>query len=251
MSWNATAQNLRDCNDDVNSDSIGECALDNFNDGSAFPSSEQIQQLQAQSTSMTVLNNADCIDNFKNQEATLYKSVLFVTNNTDYNSSVLDIYPSGAISTLVNPGKFAKAPRNMAISFNVSTNSTLAHVDYCLAESTSPECTLKFNQTIMIVVMVCNVLKIFSFFATLRVCTTPLVTIGDAIASFLWLPDTATVGYGAVGVNEIHSLRTRTYGDRPGQYIKVRNNNQLPWEQRIYGWYRASSGRRWFLAMVL
>ncbi|KAI9794275.1 MAG: hypothetical protein M1833_000418 [Piccolia ochrophora] len=68
-------------------------------------------------------------------------------------------------------------------------------VDYCLSEAIAEKCKLHFSFDIVAVVIVCNVLKLVAM--CLIVWKPPkgsLVTIGDAMASFLQIPDQHTSG---------------------------------------------------------
>jgi hypothetical protein len=59
-------------------------------------------------------------------------------------------------------------------------------VDYCLSESGEPHCKLHFESSIAITVIVLNVLKaLLMFYIAFGVHEEPLLTIGDAVASFL------------------------------------------------------------------
>lgn len=62
-------------------------------------------------------------------------------------------------------------------------------VDYCLSSSVKERCKLQFSLTILIVVIVCNFIKTFCMLLMLgSQQSPPLVTLGDAIASFLEFP---------------------------------------------------------------
>ncbi|KAF2206225.1 hypothetical protein CERZMDRAFT_53632 [Cercospora zeae-maydis SCOH1-5] len=59
-------------------------------------------------------------------------------------------------------------------------------IDYCLAIVSAPKCQLQFTVQILIAVVVCNAIKsVFMLVALFSHKDAPLVTIGDAIASFL------------------------------------------------------------------
>jgi hypothetical protein len=83
---------------------------------------------------------------------------------------------------------------------NENTKTGNATVKYCLAERTNPSCHLGVSPPILAVVAVCNLIKLLAFLCTLCLGTNtpdrtkPLVTTGDAIASFLQTPDPHTQG---------------------------------------------------------
>lgn len=64
-------------------------------------------------------------------------------------------------------------------------------IEYCLAEKPKGHCTLGISPPILVTVLICNVIKISCFVATLWIGGSmyPLVTNGDAVESFLLQSD--------------------------------------------------------------
>ncbi|KAL2857608.1 hypothetical protein BJX68DRAFT_263170 [Aspergillus pseudodeflectus] len=72
-------------------------------------------------------------------------------------------------------------------------------VDYCLVEETPQKCTLEYSLTLSIVVLVTNGVKIAVISGTiLSLRANPLLTLGDAVASFLSVPDERSRGMGLI-----------------------------------------------------
>ncbi|KAL4860499.1 hypothetical protein BDV12DRAFT_204986 [Aspergillus spectabilis] len=72
-------------------------------------------------------------------------------------------------------------------------------IDYCLVEETPEKCTLEYSLTLSIVVLVTNGVKIAVILGTiLSLRSNPLLTLGDAVASFLSVPDEASRGMGLI-----------------------------------------------------
>ncbi|KAL2807889.1 hypothetical protein BJX63DRAFT_410906 [Aspergillus granulosus] len=68
-------------------------------------------------------------------------------------------------------------------------------VDYCLVEETPEKCTLEYSLPLLIVVLATNLVKIAIIVLTiLSLRANPLLTLGDAIASFLSIPDDSSRG---------------------------------------------------------
>jgi len=68
-------------------------------------------------------------------------------------------------------------------------------VEYCLSEQVLDQCRLQFAVPIMVVVLCCNFAKLVCMVVTIWKCkATAIVTLGDALASFLAKPDSHTVG---------------------------------------------------------
>jgi len=68
-------------------------------------------------------------------------------------------------------------------------------VDYCLSQQVQDQCRLQFAVPIMVVVLICNFVKLIAMTVTLWKCREPtLVTLGDALDTLLQRPDPHTVG---------------------------------------------------------
>ena len=66
-------------------------------------------------------------------------------------------------------------------------------VDHCFSWKTAETCQLQFSLPIMIIVMICNLTKTVCMLLTIHHrFATPLLTLGDAVASFLERPDIYT-----------------------------------------------------------
>ncbi|XMA11573.1 hypothetical protein WAI453_004364 [Rhynchosporium graminicola] len=68
-------------------------------------------------------------------------------------------------------------------------------VEYCLSQKVEDQCRLQFAVPIMIAVLTCNFVKLLCMVVTIWICREPtLVTLGDALSSFLEIPDQNTAG---------------------------------------------------------
>jgi hypothetical protein len=66
---------------------------------------------------------------------------------------------------------------------------------YCMSEMMEGKCSLNFSLAIAVVVMICNVVKIFCMsYVAWGIKDSPLITVGDAVASFLRRTDSTTRG---------------------------------------------------------
>ncbi|KAH7551297.1 hypothetical protein BM1_09613 [Bipolaris maydis] len=66
-------------------------------------------------------------------------------------------------------------------------------VSFCLSETAPSRCKVRFNSTILVIVTVVNFLKaILMFYIVFKPFDQPLLTMGDAVASFLDDPDPST-----------------------------------------------------------
>ena len=90
--------------------------------------------------------------------------------------------------TCIHPYSYT-CPNSTANYFQISTFP----IDYCLSRTKVENCQLQFSLPIMIIVIICNLTKAVCMLLTLRHrFATPLLTLGDAVASFLKRPDTYT-----------------------------------------------------------
>jgi hypothetical protein len=77
--------------------------------------------------------------------------------------------------------------------------------DHCLSEVVPDECRLQFSIPIMCIVILCNLTKLICILLTLLRKEVTLLTLGDAIASFLEYPDPTTRGMCTVSMKDIKS----------------------------------------------
>ena len=119
------------------------------------------------------------------------------------------------------------------------TNPGLSYIDYCLSQPVAEHCKLQFSVTIMIVVIICNMIKTVCMTTiSWKQDTEPLVTLGDAIASFLDRPDAITKQNCMAG-------RTRFEKSRYWGLLLSR------WDPKRFRWFRAASRRRWIVCNIL
>jgi hypothetical protein len=77
-------------------------------------------------------------------------------------------------------------------------------IDYCLSEKSDPSCKVQFILAIAIVVTILNFFKvILIFYTALGTKENPLLTMGDAVASFLEQKDETTKGMCLLSVRDV------------------------------------------------
>lgn len=110
---------------------------------------------------------------------------------------------------------------------------------YCLVEETAEHCELNFSIPMMVVVIVCNAIKAVVMVTALMLLKTPtIVTVGDAIATFIENPDPTTEGMCLATKSDVTSERWRL--KRP-----------IPWVSTQHYWFRAASWTRWTVCNLL
>ena len=170
------------------------------------------QALQAELPQMQRLENAACIQAYGQADISDWGDLLLVTDgdvpsdlNFDNDSLVDLIYPG--FSPVVVPwawmcGYETDGPPPPP-GFQCHIKHLLANpaawslnnhsIDYCLAQRTPEDCELDFSFHLILVVIICNLVKLIAVGIAMFSLNPPsLNTIGDAIASFLAVPDPYT-----------------------------------------------------------
>jgi hypothetical protein len=128
-------------------------------------------------------------------------------------------------------------------------------IDYCLSERVEEHCKLQFLVQVMAAVIICNLLKVLCMFLTVwKYKTETLVTVGDAIASFLDKPDPTTEGRCLSSKEDF--VRGPWAWGRRSNWNAVRILSDSPgapqvWNPSVQRWWRAASLKRWISTMTL
>lgn len=119
-------------------------------------------------------------------------------------------------------------------SCNIRITSTLP-VKYCLGQRVPEACQVGMLPGVLIAVLICNFIKIACLFWIARGMNfEPLVTIGDALLSFLQSPDSTTVDKGPFSTKMISN---------PGSGVV--------WTGKPLNGFHAASKRRWIFSSIL
>lgn len=186
----------------------------NFTQGAPLSSLQQARARFAslQKAQLTPMENHECIATYSSQFQSFHRSVLLIVNENDLNErvrngSVRVTHPPILWMAFSSP-EFMPSyswicsqqggtdeyqfcditrTRNNASTWEVRG----IRIDGCLVERSPPvKCRLNFNSSLLIVVIIANAFKLGAMGVTLWKFNEPrLVTIGDAVASFLDRPD--------------------------------------------------------------
>ncbi|KAI4197238.1 MAG: hypothetical protein LQ350_006069 [Teloschistes chrysophthalmus] len=111
-------------------------------------------------------------------------------------------------------------------------------VEYCLSHQVEERCRLQFSPALLIIVVICNAIKASCMFLMIyQRDSEPLVTLGDAMASFLDEPD-PTTRENCLATKYHFVNRAWTKGPRR-------------WESQEHRWFKAASRKRWLFCNVL
>lgn len=130
--------------------------------------------------------------------------------------------------------------------------------EYCLSETVSGSdgvCGYYFNIAIIVVVLICNIGKLAAVsYVAFGTFPDPLITIGDAAASFLEAPDTTTGGMCLFGREDIVAAGKRTScTDFVPRWPNYQSSKKFPkdWQPIKRRWFNAASMKRWSWCLVL
>ena len=228
---------------------------------------ELLQDYQNNQTSLVKLENKECVEVYTAPIISTNSDLILVSTYSGSNNSVLyydysqdsqlllDSYPTfGGCSFPVlrncDPSTVIANGQNWSIdvadiqgetSYIIPVDPPVneTSIQYCLSKRVEEHCKLQFSLVIMIVVIICNLIKtICMSIIAWKQDSEPLVTLGDAIASFLDRPDVTTEGNCIVGKNRFEQSRN-------WRLLLSR------WDPKRLRWFRAASQRRWLVCNIL
>ena len=223
-----------------------------------------VLQQKAQNGTLTKLNKEDCIKAYSQDYVTDRTHVILVathnstvTLDTQHGSPGL-IYSSDTMNNAnlfgrgcdIDPYPWICPPvegdpecplpckyRLDSVFDNINKWEALGvDIDYCLSNEEPSRCELQFSRTITSIVIAANIVKIFIIcglaFGPIKA---PLATVGDAIASFLAIPD-KTTSRRCLAVQ-------KDFTKAPGGGFKPTPARQ--WSALRPRWFSAASKKRW------
>ena len=137
--------------------------------------------------------------------------------------------------------------------FNVICEWTIqmrGPIKYCLSEKTEPRCKIQWSIPIAALVTVLNLLKAcLMFYTAFYIDEEPLMTMGDAVASFLNNEDPSTVNRCILSSKDLDNTKGRRNGHRAGHTMGQTKPSFPPagprqWIGRRYRWRHATSKAR-------
>lgn len=135
-------------------------------------------------------------------------------------------------------------PSNPFKEYRSSAEERLITFDYCLSERIDEKCQLYFSPPICLVVILCNVVKVICMFLTIHSNKKRiLLTVGDAISSFLSKPDITTQGECLLSASKINSR----YPSKTS-FFQKNDTNILPRRKR---WAQVISSMYWMAMIAL
>ena len=184
------------------------------------------------------LSARECIEAYQNPfTISKYQDVLVVSPWSNATNSLLGLYPSSYTNRGAQWGYECIGNEDECRSHQAATGTGIA-IEYCLVQEVNEDCMLQFSLPIMLIVMTCNLIKTVSMVLVfLGDGSRPLMTVGDAIASFLNEPDPATKN---ICLADKYFFRKNPWQERT-----------LSWKSKRHRWFRAASITRWLACYVL
>ena len=223
-------------------------------------------QTFANNQSLRTMSAHECVQNFAQLIVTNYSSVVLVTTTSRPEHEILNAdrqtltLPPGSssgsmiwICSATNGDCNSVENQQQNVTWSVPTPSGDAPnsppgysiVDRCLAKEDLERCSVLFSRPLMIAVIICNVGKIACFVITLALLNfQPLITVGDAVASYLSRPDPNTTGLGPISCVDVREGRWRRKDGSLGLYSSVRPNAGY-WSGDVHRWCKCHTLHGW------
>ncbi|KAJ5520793.1 hypothetical protein N7463_001246 [Penicillium fimorum] len=217
------------------------------------------------------LQASECVDGFAQTFQKAYSKVLLVTDDVKGNDSYAYIYTNpvfnpheykvGSVGPYdwLCPGGLGRPDFNCNISSIPDIKSHITgntwtisgyKIDYCLVEELPQRCKLQYSFTTTMIVIIFNIGKagiLFYIWFHTPDTDTPILTIGDAIATFLRRPDWCTEGGCLLSHDNVRHLRDASPGAFKNRLLKETG----PFSEKRRRWGSAPSTRRWKFSIFL
>ena len=191
------------------------------------------------------VTNEDCIARYSKKITSGVGNLWAVTSNTNLIGKPVDVASGQIIFTrsCQNPTdcKYGGIAKSNTSSWTYDSQP----INYCLSEPVPERCTLQYSLYILIAVVICNAVKVLVMLITFwKQKAETLVTLGDAVASYLDDHDPTTRG------QCLSTKRDVTKG------LKSRNSGiglvpgPKEFQPKRHFWFAAPSAKRWLSTII-
>ena len=210
------------------------------------------ERLQSDPARLDKLDNKACIEEYSKEIMSTRSNLLLVSSHENDTNSILamwhNVSPNFGESGVYHPPWVCDLPEEFYTGHHPECNPGKIAADastwtmggrpiqYCLSEPVEEHCKLQFSVGIMIIVIICNAIKMAVMGHVAWTQPSNLVTVGDAIASFLDKPDPTTTGSCLAGKEH---------------FQKSWQSKAMHWEPRAHYWFHAASKKRWLTCNTL
>lgn len=239
---------------------------------------ERLEYLQAHLPSLQNLDKEACLREYRKDFIT-DRGDLLVVSSASSNTPLLRFWSAGYLDGPYSGGclpyawacmSHAPGPVNIGHECDVRSEDWKIDglpVEYCLSKPAEESWELHFSLAIVIAVLACNFIKVLCMgLVGWMPSSTPLLTLGDAIASFLSERDPTTANNCLVSRYRFQRRNSRPFlvsirCDKATAKISLNitsQHQQRGWDEAIrtrkaksYFWVNAASRGRWLLCSVL
>ena len=221
--------------------------------------SQKIKDMQLASENFTKLENEDCSLEFSRPFVSDWAALILVLNTTDqggvyrvaqsasekgFNTNPFFCGESKGIADCDKAGNLngmnswhwhelacdQKKHSSNPYYCGVQAENDYTVLQYCLAQPAVQSCRVEVSLILLFIVIFCNAVKVMCLFLVLWLPSfQPLITMGDAIATFLACPDSTTSLKGAL-------IHHKSESDTPTAPY---------WRPTRIRWFRSVDGSRW------
>ncbi|KIK53463.1 hypothetical protein GYMLUDRAFT_178948 [Collybiopsis luxurians FD-317 M1] len=212
-------------------------------------------------SSWEILSPADCLTAYANDFVSSWNTVIPVVGDYISNGSLIALaglpfsekssdWICSGIDNFLSSEKLCSSVwsnidrsnwKLLVYSYS-STSAQTFPVNYCISQPVVPNCQLNFNLPLLAIVIVFNVIKVICIsFVAMKIKDDPLVTIGDAIASFIDNPDPHTKSMCLASRSHFNTqIGDQRFSPRCVEY-----------QPRRLKWMNAASRQHWVLTVCL
>ena len=203
-----------------------------------------------------VISNTFRFDNQKPNTSDFYNWICDTSDgNTRYGLDALEMGPSYPCSLKVSKIR-AHSDRWRSNGWDIK---------YCLSEPVKGKCSLNFTLSIVVIVIICNVGKsLLMFLVAFGIKDNPLITIGDAVDSFLNSNDPTTNEMCLISKDTIKTKECEHYhrglidfneeafSGKMGHSLSIDGKaDPIKYQPSVKRWFNAASGPRWWGCALL
>ncbi|MCJ1283445.1 hypothetical protein MMC26_002774 [Xylographa opegraphella] len=220
----------------------------------------------ALSGSLQYLDKTDCINSYAQDYLSTRSNLLLVLSTSSNNASAAKVVNAWEHYNLVVYQNTGCAPdayswicgdeclvpcqyRLQNVLSNVNNWQPYGmNIDHCLSQTTEEHCKLQFSLYLIVIVIIFNFIKaILMAYLAFGLTASPMMTIGDAIASFLNDTDGSTKGCCLHSRREFEALVDDLDNSDGPKWV----HGPRQWTMNRKRWFSASSKTRWMFFFML
>jgi hypothetical protein len=210
---------------------------------------------------LTRLEVQDCMEAYATTFQTSHGSLILVTNNSAYSPLAYSyvnakaVYSTPLYPCVDDPFGWICGDQDLQVCNGPTCNLDSldptnwtpwgAKVEYCLTEHLESRCRVQFVPPLAYVVIFFNIAKAgILLYAYFSIKENPLMTMGDAVASFLLREDESTKDLCLMSKEDVYLWEWNRWRPTPTPHPKYLNT-------KPYRWSKTVSAKRWMVVLSL